>query len=424
MNGVKAAIRICVACNEDGFGPSVFAYYVVRSLIDGWARTAGASLDVRVLNRSAADFNRKLYQGLPVRVEPIGSLVRFEKANGEVHVPRTLDQLQHYTARRASYASEVRNLLTGCAAAIDIGVPLFSRAAAQFGVPHRLTLFDHSWAATLRLIAADQWKDIYVHNPQPGPAERSRAQRIATAIEADEACATDLFLFENYLTPGEFLAHWQQLGFAPKILPGVLGSRVNHADACTKLNTTLAEYGNQRPAPPNRPWVLLSPGGTPVWDQQLPALLEQVLDGAQLDYVLFLSKDLGPLLQERGNLLGSIHRSERIRYFGPIGGATQQAILPAFCRIVTRAGGGTVNDAIAAGVEFVFVEEAQVQVRLIERECTALGLTGPAATLEEFRRDPKQCIDRLVTIPLPKPQLALTLGAEEPVVQQINSWLR
>lgn len=424
MNGANAAIRICVACNEDGFGPSAFAYYLVRSLIDGWAKTAGAFLDVRVLNRSAADFNRKLYQGLPVQVEPIDSLVRFEKTNGEVHVPRTLDQLQHYRARRASYAGEVRNLLTGCAVAIDIGVPLFSRAAAELQVPHRLTLFDHSWAATLRLIASDEWQNIYQKNPPPGPQERAQAERIAAAIEEDEACVADLFLFENYLTPDAFLNHWQSLGVIPQILPGVLGGRVSGADACAKLDAALAEYGAQRPAPRDRPLVLLSPGGTPVWDEQLPMLLEQVLDAAQPDYILILSKDLGRFLGTGADLLARVYSSERLRYFGPLRGATQQAILPAFSRIVTRAGGGTVNDAIAAGVQFVFVEEPQPQVKLIERECAALGLTGPAATLEEFRAHPKQCIDRLVAMPLPKPQIAPAHGAEEQVVQQIISSIK
>lgn len=423
MNGANAAIRICVACNEDGFGPSAFAYYVVRSLIDGWARTAGAPLNISVLNRSAADFNRKLYQGLPVQIVPIDSLVRLEKVNGEVHVPRTLDWLQRYISRRESYADEVRNLLTDCAVAIDIGVPLFSRAAAELQVPHRLTLFDHSWAATLRLIASEEWHDIYQKNPPPGPKERAQAERIAAAIEEDEALVADLFLFENYLSPGPFLSHWRRLGFTPQILPGVLGSRVSRSDACAKLDATLAEYRAQRPAPRDRPLVLLSPGGTPVWDEQLPTLLEQVLDAAEPDYILILSKDLGQFPKERADLLARVHSSERLRYFGPLRGATQQAILPAFSRIVTRAGGGTVNDAIAAGVQFVFVEEPQPQIKLIERECAALGLTGPAATLEEFRQAPKKCIDRLVAMPLPKARVAPARGAERKVVEQTLSWI-
>lgn len=424
MENSYSETRICVACNEDGFGPSAFAYYVIRNLIDSWTRTGDAGLSVTVLNRSAVTFNRKIYEGRPVQVEPLDSLVRLLKPNGEVHVPQTLDLLRPYAPTRASYANAVRQMLEGCAVAIDIGVPLFMHAAAQFGVPHRLTVFDHSWAATLRLITSDEWRDVYRENPKPGPAERSLAERIAAHIEEDEALATDVFLFENYITPGEFVSHWKSLGFAPRILRGVLGTRVSQDDARAKLDSTLAEYGKQRPAPQDRLLVLVSPGGTPVWDTQLPKLLEQVLDAPKHSYVLILSKDLGPFLDGRADLKARIENSDRIRYYGPVSGVTQQAILPAFRRIVTRAGGGTVNDALAAGVEVVFVEEPQVQIKLIERECAWLGLSGPPATLEEFRKDPKRCIDRLVEMSLPKPQVTPALSAEEMVVERVISLIR
>lgn len=168
----------------------------------------------------------------------------------------------------------------------------------------------------------------------------------------------------------------------------------------------------------------MSPGGTPVWDAQLPHLLEQALDAPDYSYVLVLSKDLGQFLDGRADLKARIKASDRIRYYGPVSGATQQAILPAFYRIVTRAGGGTVNDALTAGVEVVFVEEPQVQIKLIERECAGLGLSGPPATLEEFRSDPKRCIDRLVEMSLPMPQVAPALSAEEMVVEHIISLIR
>jgi hypothetical protein len=415
--------RVCVACNEDGFGPSAFAYYIVRDLIESWTRIGRAELRVTVLNRSAATFNQKIYEGGPVKPELIDSLVRLPKPNGEVHVPQALDLLRPYAPTRASYTGRVRQVLEGCTIAIDIGVPLFTHAAAQFGVPHRLTVFDHSWAATLRLITSDDWKDIYRENPKPGLAERLLAERIARQIEEDEALATDVFLFENYITPGEFVSHWKNLGFTPRILPGVLGTRVSLDDAFAKLDSTLALYNEQGPAPRDRPLVLLSPGGTPVWDAQLPKLLDQVLAAAQHNYVLIVSKDLAELLTGSAGLklLHRILDSDRIRYYGPVRGATQQAILPAFRRIVTRAGGGTVNDAIAAGVEVVFVEEPQVQIKLIERECAWLGISGPPATLEEFRRDPLECINRLVEMPLPIPQVAPALHAERTVVEKILS---
>lgn len=380
----------------------------------------GTKLHVTVLNCSAESFNRQIYDGHSVYVQPVDSLVRLPKPKGEVHVPQALDLLKPYTATRVSYANAARRWLEGCDVAIDIGVPLFTRAAADLGVRHRLTLFDHSWAATLRLITSDEWKHVYRANPTPGPTERAVAEDIAAHIEEDEARATDVFLFQDYITAGEFVSHWKRLGFAPRILPGVLGTRVTQNEARTKLDSTLVEYG-QTPVPSDRPLVLVSPGGTPVWDEELPKLLEQVLDALEQSYVLILSKDLREFLDGRPALKARIQDSDRIRYYGPVRSTTQQAILPAFYRIVTRAGGGTVNDALAAGVGLVFVEEPQVQVKLIERECARLGISGPPATLEEFRKGPKACIERLVGMTLPKPQIAPALNAEKAIVERIIS---
>ncbi|MBM4262964.1 MAG: hypothetical protein FJ145_16225 [Deltaproteobacteria bacterium] len=424
MENVANIKRICVACNEDGFGPSVFAYYIVRGLLDSWLQTSEGKSSITILNRAAESFNRKLYEGHAVDIAPVASLIRLAKPKGEVHVQQTLNLLEPYASLRKSYAKAVRELLEGCDVAIDIGVPLFVRAAAQLGVPHRLTVVDHSWAATLRLITSEAWQDIYRENPKPGAPERLLAQRIASHVEEDEALATEVFLFQTYITPDEFVTHWKTLGFTPKILNGVLGTRVSQADAYAKLDTTLAEYGGQTPVPRNRPLILLSPGGTPVWDDQLPSLLEQMLAAPEQGYVAVLSKDLETLLDRRADLKKRIFASDRIRYFGPISGATQQAILPAFRRVITRAGGGTVNDAIAAGVPMTFIEEPQAQVKLIERECIRLGLSGPAATLEEFRADPKRCIDRLVGMTLPLPKVAPAPNAEQMVVQRVQSLIR
>jgi hypothetical protein len=122
------------------------------------------------------------------------SVSALPKPNGEVHVPQALDLLRPYAPTRAPYANAVRHWLEGCVVALNIGVPLFTHAAAQFGVPHRLTVFDHSWAATLRLITSGEWKEVYRANPKPGPAERSLAERIAAHIEDDSALSHETSL--------------------------------------------------------------------------------------------------------------------------------------------------------------------------------------------------------------------------------------
>jgi hypothetical protein len=238
-------------------------------------------------------------------------------------------------------------------------------------------------------------------------------------IAGDEACATDVFLFQEYITPVEFVRHWKELGFTPRILGGVLGTRPTKEDARAKLNKTLAQYGEQAEVPPDGRLVAVSPGGTPVWNTILPTLLHQVLEGPERGYILVFTTDLGDLLDRTG-LHEQFRTSGRVRYYGPVHGATQLAVLPAFERIITRAGGGTVNDALAAGVPLALVEEPQVQVKLIERECVRFGFCGPAATLDQFEATPMECIDRLVAMPLPNRQIVPAPNAETAIVQRIQ----
>ena len=50
MQRSRDATHICLACNEDGFGPSAFGYYIARKLMDSWA-ALGIPLHITVLNR-------------------------------------------------------------------------------------------------------------------------------------------------------------------------------------------------------------------------------------------------------------------------------------------------------------------------------------------------------------------------------------
>jgi hypothetical protein len=414
--------RICVACNEDGFGPSAFAYYVVRELLD-----KRPEMQVTVLNSSAESFNRRIYEGRAVQVHKVDSVIKLLKPSGEVHVRQSLNIMKSYQDDRLRYLNEVRPLIEGCDLALDIGVPLFVRAAHELNVRHRVTLFDHSWAATLRLITSMDWEWIYENNPKPTDDDRAEAEQIARLIEEDESWATHVFLFDEYITPKEFLEHWRRIcANKLQIIPGVLGRREAAADAYNKLNLVLIEHG-QRPVPPDKPLVLVSPGGTPVWDEVLPDLIEQVLSAAKQNYILVLSKDptksLSMSNEDKEIFKQRIKNSDRIRYYEYVSGATQQVILPAFDRIVTRAGGGTVNDALAAGIRFVCVEEPQVQIKLIERECMRLGLIPEPTTLRVFRSRPMDCINQLVRAPLPDPHIHVPNQAELGITECLLSLL-
>ena len=60
--------RICVSCNEDGFGPSAFAYYLVRAIVQEWTekrQKTASDLKIVVLNNHAHDFTNRLTQISP-----------------------------------------------------------------------------------------------------------------------------------------------------------------------------------------------------------------------------------------------------------------------------------------------------------------------------------------------------------------------
>ena len=84
-----------------------------------------------------------------------------------------------------------------------------------------------------------------------------------------------------------------------------------------------------------------------------------------------------------------------VRWFEFIKGSTQQIILPAFDLIITRAGGGTVNDALAAGVPLTCIEEPQIQVKQIENACFKYGLIPEKGVkLSRFQEEPVRHMDR------------------------------
>ena len=123
--------KICFACNEDGFGPSALAYYVVRAIIETWRASHDKDqLEIWILNASASAFNQALYAGFPeVHLACVDSLIRLEKMDGEVSVKQTLEKLSQYAQSRTGYSHAIQAYLEGCHLAVDIGVPLFARSA-------------------------------------------------------------------------------------------------------------------------------------------------------------------------------------------------------------------------------------------------------------------------------------------------------
>jgi hypothetical protein len=202
---------------------------------------------------------------------------------------------------------------------------------------------------------------------------------LAAAIEQDERRVQRLILLPPFLTPPLFSDHWRRL-LAPEritVLSGVLRdpSAWSHERARKFLGVSTAAGA-----------VLIQGGGTAVWDRPLRRLLEQLADWPgrsplsrrRLDLVLW-----SPAVARM-----DLSRLARVRRLPRIPGATVQALLPAIDFAVVRAGGGSVNDAVAHRVPFVCVREpAQLQIEAILGECVARGLTR-ALEPERFLSDP------------------------------------
>jgi predicted glycosyltransferase len=259
----------------------------------------------------------------------------------------------------------------------------------------------------------------YYYNPSPTPKDDALAQQLAAEIESDEACTGQVFLFDRYLTPPEFRHYWEGLRFTPKILPGVLGQREEPGAARKRLNELLTQSHEQLVSA-DQPLVLISSGGTPVWDRLLEKIIDIYITRQPGNYLPVLSR---PNVSDEYK--DKMRRSGHIRWFEFPVGSTQQVLLPAFEVVVTRAGGGTVNDCLASQTPFVCVEEPQWQVRLIERECKALGLIPdlPETSWPLFQQDPVSCIETFVTAPRPVPKISVPGGAEKYLADVILSSL-
>lgn len=422
---------IVVGANEDGFGPSALVFYVVRELIRA-ARAAGQPLAIRLLNSGAADFNRALYAAdapsgsVEVHSPRPDSLIRLEKRHGEIDVRATLALCRGYRQAREDYFEAVRPLLAGARMVIDFGVPALVRAAEQLGIAHRVTLMDHSWAATLRLCCAREWERVYQLLPPPGDEERRAAGEIGDWIEEDEARAGEVWLLPDFLAPAEFRAHWQRLPPTVHVLPGVLGGGVDPVAARRRLEKMLAGSGQAALGADGRRLVMISPGGTPVWTDLLPEMVSR-LARAPRDWLPVFSAPRAATPELTSQLKHQMRRSGRVWWFDFLEGATQQAIMPAFDLVVTRAGGGTVNDAVATRTPFVCVQEPFVQVELIRRECLRRGLAPdmPEMAIARFRQDPIGALDRFAESP--RVDLAakgIAAGAERVMVAHLLATLR
>jgi hypothetical protein len=364
---MKPALRILVVPNEDGFGPSALLSYVVKELL---AQQPGSR--ATVWNRSRANYNRSLYRDLVatgrVSVEPVNNLIQLTKdaSTGEVSIAGTLALIGDYRAASQRYAADARpddfNLV------IEFGVPAVARWAAERGILC-VSICDHAWARTLAMIFDDA--------AQP-PASRLQApwRALLAAIRQDEAFTRKLFLFPKFISPPLFRAHWRSIAPRAEVrrLSGVLGGAAAWSERQAREYLGLTKAGRI---------VVIQGGDTPAWDALLLRLVPAFLDAnAELE-----ARRLNVAFYIPWRLAGRraiaclsdpvvARRCPRVRAFAPVLGGTTQEMFPFVDLLVTRAGGGTVNDAVACHTPFVCVREpSQSQVEAILATCVQRELT-------------------------------------------------
>jgi hypothetical protein len=193
---------------------------------------------------------------------------------------------------------------------------------------------------------------------------RGRWQELIAEIREDEEYTKALLVFPPFMTPEVFLRHWrEELGLAPRQLGGVLGSQPEWSRERARQWLRITEPG---------PTVLIQAGDTPVWAGSLERLVAEFVredEALGASIVIYVPGSVPAADFDDTRL-------RRVRKLRPVPGGTIQRILPAVDFMLTRAGGGSVNDAVACRVPFACVEEpGQSQIEEILRASCAAGLT-------------------------------------------------
>lgn len=369
-------MKIALVPNDDGYGPSALGFYIAKAFLK-----LDHSLVIR--NKSAHRLNQNFYkdeivQG-EVSLDPIFGGIKLEKANEGIDFLGSFRNIHGYSNNSDEYAlPENVNFV------VDIGTPAAVGASKRHGKP-AFTVFDHSWGKTYEMLLDEFWKStvealgllyqkgMMLHYLLNGT---NTLRREIERIKKDEAQTRKVFVFPYYITPECYYQHWESLGVEIEDIGGVLGEpKVNPEDARIMMGIDGTE--------PHRKTVYMLGGGTSVWDAKLPQMISQ-LQGKKLNYnVVIFDRSIKEYERVSDNLFK----------IGPLEKETLQGILPGVDLVITRAGGGIVNDAIACRVPFVCVEEPRHrQVEQIRENCMRHRLTR-TILVEEFRTTP---IDQII----------------------------
>ncbi len=419
------ALTVVIAPNEDGLGTSAWAVRLVRELF----RQAGeriSEIKIPVATDRRYEFHQDKYPaGLPIeiiRLRDITNRIELVKKAGSVDVRRSIEQaLLPYARSRAEYATALMNqdVLARADLVIDLGVPQLVRAVHHHNLSramrserpiNSITVFDHAWSLSLRKMA------LSAAMPE---ALAQVVEEALTDIENDEALAPDALIFAEPLSPLDYHGHWRKLlGHFPRVIPGTLGGPLSTLEFAgdPEAARLRAEMKRDDRCPPEAysrarqqakrllgiendlPTLFISGAGTSVWDEVLQGLIDNY-ERNQPEYNVVVYSPVEAsrrgvnLAYHNGIERGTHPKAERLTFINRTIGETHHILCPAFDLMLTRAGGGTVNDALAHGVPLVLVEEPGMwQVEQIRQSCLSLGI-AEGVTLKEFRGSPRACVE-------------------------------
>jgi hypothetical protein len=329
------------------------------------------------LKDSTVSFLRISLHGTPAEVVQLGGVtdwIELIKSHGRVRREATASRVDAYARYRQTYQSalEASGVLNGIDKALELGVPPLA-AALEERIPS-VTLMDHAWSLTLRHITGDR--------------------PVLDEIAGDERKTSGLFLLPEPVTPTVFSDYWRSIGLEPIFLDGMIGGGDQRARKEARLTLGLDRSSDV---------VFISGAGTSVWDGMLRRLVNTLLGGAiQYHAVVFWPSGAGPWpaagsqpAQTRSPAGWQVETARRgnVTFVGRVRGETHHALIAAADLVVSRAGGGTVSDAIAHRVPLILVEEpGHWQVEEIRRSCAAAGLAR-LASLDRFRKQPRAVIE-------------------------------
>lgn len=402
VNTTPRTFHVLASPHKDGYGGSALLSYIIRALLRCLAPRFRVTIwsDKRSGREKEHLYNQVLFseevkQGR-VRVVAVDNLIELQKPGGMTSISKTLAKIADYRGRSDRYpamadtAGSPRFDLV-----LDFGVPAAARWARRMGM-RSISVCDLSWSKTLELILKDL-EDMSFNQLSEEhrftKEQRERWLQLIEEIKEDEREVHTLFLCPPFITPHVFWKHWrEEIGVAPVDIGGVLGGthgiapllidlgRVLEAPELTR--TQAREF--LRITEPGQS-ILIQAGDTPAWDDVLPRLVTGFIK-------LEREGHLG--VNVTINIPGRFEFKElddptlkRVRRLGSSGG-TIQKVLAAFDFMLTRAGGGSVNDTVAGRVPFACVDEpGQAQVRAILHACLESNLTR-SISWNTFRDDP------------------------------------